>query len=135
MAASFDPTEACTDAKHQNSRVPDARLRRKFDGVRVETFEILTAPRVGELVEHADVVVGIAHRQYIEEVIPHIGSLLSTDLDEVVRSGEIVIIGTKSVAKAELAKLLSPGQVVVDLVNLDRSQRPDSPAAYQGICW
>jgi GDP-mannose 6-dehydrogenase len=76
-----------------------------------------------------------SNRQYIEEVIPHIGSLLSTDLDEVVRSGEIVIIGTKSVAKAELAKLLSPGQVVVDLVNLDRSQRPDSPAAYQGICW
>src|SRR5437762_7203274 len=69
-----------------------------------------------------------SNRQYIEEVIPHIGSLLSTDLDEVVRSGEIVIIGTKSVTKAELAKLLNPGQVVVDLVNLDRSQRPDSPA-------
>jgi len=76
-----------------------------------------------------------SNRQYIEEVIPHIGSLLSTDLDEVVRSGEIVIIGTKSVPKAELAKLLNPGQVVVDLVNLDRSQRPDSPATYQGICW
>jgi GDP-mannose 6-dehydrogenase len=76
-----------------------------------------------------------SNRQYIEEVIPHIGSLLSTDLEEVVRSGDIVIIGTKSVAKAELAKLLKAGQVVVDLVNLDRSQRPDSPAAYQGICW
>jgi GDP-mannose 6-dehydrogenase len=76
-----------------------------------------------------------SNRQYIEEVIPHIGSLLSTDLEEVVRSGDIVIIGTKSVAKAELAKLLRAGQVVVDLVNLDRSQRPDSPATYQGICW
>ena len=76
-----------------------------------------------------------SNRQYIEEVIPHIGSLLSTDLKEVVQSAEIVIIGTKSVAKTELAKLLRSGQVVVDLVNLDRSQRPDSPATYQGICW
>src|SRR5207247_583816 len=54
-----------------------------------------------------------SNRQYIEEVIPHIGSLLSTDFKEVVRSGEVVIIGTKSVAKAELVKLLNPGQVVV----------------------
>jgi GDP-mannose 6-dehydrogenase len=76
-----------------------------------------------------------SNRQYIEEVIPHIGSLLSTDFEEVVRSGEVVIIGTKSVSKTELAKLLRSGQVVVDLVNLDRSQRPDSPATYQGICW
>jgi GDP-mannose 6-dehydrogenase len=76
-----------------------------------------------------------SNRQYIEEVIPHIGSLLSTDLDEVVRSGDVVIIGTKSVGKGELTKLLKPGQVVVDLVNLDPSQRPESPATYEGICW
>ena len=76
-----------------------------------------------------------SNRQYIEEVIPHIGSLLSTDLDEVVRSGEIVIIGTKSAVMSELTKLLKPGQVVVDLVNLDPSQRPESPATYEGICW
>ena len=76
-----------------------------------------------------------SNRQYIEEVIPHIGSLLSTDLDEVVRSGEIVIIGTKSAVMSELTKLLKPGQVVVDLVNLDPSQRPESSATYEGICW
>ena len=66
-------------------------------------------------------------------MIPHIGSLLSTDLEEVVRSAEVVIIGTK-VDKNQLASYLSPGQVVVDLVNLDPSRRPESPA-YQGICW
>ena len=76
-----------------------------------------------------------SNRQYIEEVIPHIGSLLSTDFEEVVRSGEVVVIGTRSVAKAELTKLLKPGQLVVDLVNLDPSHRPESSATYQGICW
>src|SRR5438874_6467905 len=45
-----------------------------------------------------------SNRQYIEEVIPHIGSLLSADLAEVLRSAEIVIIGNKSVCKDELLK-------------------------------
>jgi GDP-mannose 6-dehydrogenase len=75
-----------------------------------------------------------SNRQYIEEVIPHIGSLLSTDMEEVVRGGEVVIIGTK-VDKQELSKLLRAGQIVFDLVNLDPSRRPMSAATYEGICW
>jgi GDP-mannose 6-dehydrogenase len=75
-----------------------------------------------------------SNRQYIEEVIPHIGSLLSTDLEQVVRAGEVVIIGTK-LDKSQLDGLLSPGQMVMDLVNLEPSRRPQSPASYQGICW
>jgi GDP-mannose 6-dehydrogenase len=76
-----------------------------------------------------------SNRQYIEEVIPHIGSLLSADLEDVVRSGEVVIIGTKSVDKSQLSGCLDPGQIVIDLVNLERSRRPDGGAGYEGICW
>ncbi|HXM60996.1 MAG TPA: UDP-glucose/GDP-mannose dehydrogenase family protein [Terriglobales bacterium] len=76
-----------------------------------------------------------SNRQYIEEVIPHIGSLLSADLEQVVRSAEVVIIGNKSVKKGQLSQYLQPSQLVLDLVNLDRSHRPDKPASYQGICW
>jgi len=76
-----------------------------------------------------------SNRQYIEEVIPHIGSLLSTDLEQVVRSAEVVIIGNKSATREQLSQYLQPGQVVLDLVNLDHSRRPDSLADYQGICW
>lgn len=76
-----------------------------------------------------------SNRQYIEEVIPHIGSLLSADLDDVVRSGEVVIVGTKSVDKSQLSSCLGPNQIVIDLVNLDRSRRPDGGAGYEGICW
>jgi GDP-mannose 6-dehydrogenase len=75
-----------------------------------------------------------SNRQYIEEVIPHIGSLLSADLEEVVSSGEVVIIGTK-LEKNQLANYLRPTQIVIDLVNLDVEKRPDKPASYQGICW
>lgn len=74
-----------------------------------------------------------SNRQYIEDVIPHIGSLLSADMPEVVKDAEVVIVGTK-VDKDELAKLLTPGQAVIDLVNLDPARRPQA-ASYQGICW
>jgi GDP-mannose 6-dehydrogenase len=76
-----------------------------------------------------------SNRQYIEEVIPHIGSLLSTDLEDVVRTGEVVIIGTRAADKGQLATCLSPGQIVIDLVNLDRSRRPEGASEYEGICW
>jgi GDP-mannose 6-dehydrogenase len=76
-----------------------------------------------------------SNRQYIEEVIPHIGALLSADLEAVVRFGEVVIVGTKSVDKSQLSGCLDPTQIVIDLVNLDRSRRPDSGAGYEGICW
>lgn len=76
-----------------------------------------------------------SNRQYIEEVIPHIGSLLSTDLKDVVQSAEVVIIGTKSADKNRLRELLTPNQVVIDLVNLKKSRRLDEHPGYDGICW
>jgi len=75
-----------------------------------------------------------SNRQYIEEVIPHIGSLLSADLEDVVRSGEVVIIATK-VAKDQLSACLRPEQIVIDLVNLASASRPAGDGAYHGICW
>jgi GDP-mannose 6-dehydrogenase len=75
-----------------------------------------------------------SNRQYIEEVIPHIGSLLSGDLETVVRSSEVVIIGNKSADRSRLEKCLTPAHLVIDLVNLDRSRRPGG-AQYEGICW
>jgi GDP-mannose 6-dehydrogenase len=74
-----------------------------------------------------------SNRQYIEDVIPHIGSLLSAEMPEVVRDAEVVIVATK-IEKDELAKLLTPSQMVIDLVNLDPARRPQA-ASYQGICW
>ena len=75
-----------------------------------------------------------SNRQYIEEVIPHIGSLLSDDLEDVLRWGEVVIIGNKSVSKEKLQRL-RPDQIVIDLVHLDKARRPGGTSAYEGICW
>jgi len=76
-----------------------------------------------------------SNRQYIEEVIPHIGSLLSSDLETVIKDAEVVIIGTRSADQAQLSAFLRGGQIVIDLINLDAMRRPKSAAAYEGICW
>jgi len=75
-----------------------------------------------------------SNRQYIEEVIPHIGSLLSSELESVVQSGEVVVIATK-LDKEQLARCLGRDQIVIDLVNLAAASRPAGGSSYQGICW
>src|SRR5580692_5930634 len=65
-----------------------------------------------------------SNRQYIEEVIPHVGSLLSTNLEQVLQRAEVVIIGTRGIDKSVLDSHLRPTHFVVDLVNLEKSKRP-----------
>lgn len=76
-----------------------------------------------------------SNRQYIEEVIPHIGSLLSSDLENVLKWGEVVVIGNKSAKSDELNKYLRKDQAVIDLVNLDKARRADAASSCEGICW
>jgi GDP-mannose 6-dehydrogenase len=76
-----------------------------------------------------------SNRQYIEEVIPHIGSVLSADLESVLSTAEVVILGNKSASKDKLARYLRPEQIVIDLVHLDRTRRPEGIQNYEGICW
>ena len=76
-----------------------------------------------------------SNRKYIEEVIPHIGSLLSTDFEAVVRAGEIVVVGVKLRDPQRLTRCLSSRQLVFDLVNLEPANRPTGGGSYQGICW
>lgn len=76
-----------------------------------------------------------SNRQFIEEVIPHIGALLCSSMQEVVAGAEVVLIGTKAGKKEKLSPYLRPDQIVIDLVNLEKTQRLDGPARYEGICW
>ena len=76
-----------------------------------------------------------SNQKFIEDVIPHIGSLLSSSLQEVVESSEIIVIGTSSARKDMLAPLLRPDHTIIDLVNLEKERRPGDAVSYQGICW
>lgn len=76
-----------------------------------------------------------SNRQFIEDVIPHIGSLLLPGVRDVVETAEVVVIGTRAVAKETLASCLRPEHVVIDLVNFKGNRQLDGPALYQGLCW
>jgi len=76
-----------------------------------------------------------SNREYIEHVIPHIGSMLNPSLEQVVRNSELVIVATRGVNRDALQVLLRANQTVIDLVNLEKSRRLGSSASYDGICW
>jgi len=76
-----------------------------------------------------------SNRQYIDEIIPHIGTLLSSDLEDVVRGAELVVVATRSVDLEHIFACLRSDQLVIDLVNLDQMSASESPAPYEGLCW
>jgi GDP-mannose 6-dehydrogenase len=75
-----------------------------------------------------------ANKRYIEESIPHIGSLMMSDVGGVVEHAEVLIVG---LATAEVRSLLAaraaPGQVRVDLVGLSAGNAASS--GWVGVCW
>ena len=76
-----------------------------------------------------------SNRQYIEEVIPHIGSLLCPDLEPVLQKAEVVVIGTSGLDQEAVRRNLRPDHIVIDLVSLEKARRISTSAAYEGICW
>jgi len=76
-----------------------------------------------------------SNRQFIEDEIPHIGSLLFNDLTEALQDAEVVLIGTKAIDEYALWSLLQPGQIVVDLVNAGKPEFAAKAEKAEGICW
>jgi GDP-mannose 6-dehydrogenase len=74
-----------------------------------------------------------ANRQFIEREIPHISSLMNSNLGEVVDGSELLIIGKHDPHFQILRDKLNNGRVVLDLVRLFDVQ--DNRNQYRGICW
>lgn len=76
------------------------------------------------------------NRQYIENTIPHIASLLCDTLPDLLRHADAVIIG-KSLPELKDSLTSAHNQIpIVDLVRLfPPDELPDSISQYQGICW
>jgi GDP-mannose 6-dehydrogenase len=74
-----------------------------------------------------------ANKQYIEREIPHISSLMRSNLDEVIEASDILIIGKKEQEFLPLAEKLNNGRVIVDLVRM--FEIDDKRSQYHGISW
>jgi GDP-mannose 6-dehydrogenase len=75
-----------------------------------------------------------ANKEYIEQQIPHLASLLRPTIDEVVRTSEVIVIGNQSPEFAEAITRTTTDQIVIDLVRLP-VYGSLMPADYRGICW
>jgi GDP-mannose 6-dehydrogenase len=75
-----------------------------------------------------------ANRRYIEETIPHVGSLMSDDLGALVDGSQVLIV---SLATDPVLRVLEargrPDHFILDLTNLPN--RGALPGTYRGICW
>jgi len=75
-----------------------------------------------------------ANRRYIEQELPHIGSLLGNDLEDVLAHAKVVVVGcAKHCAPERLARWARTGT----LIDLDRVPESVARAAatYRGISW
>ncbi len=75
-----------------------------------------------------------ANKRFIEETIPHIGSLMVNSCEEALAHGQVVLIGVggKAIVDA-LVRGLHKDHRVVDLVGLPRASLQCGD--YAGVCW
>ncbi|PTU75188.1 UDP binding domain-containing protein, partial [Pseudomonas mangrovi] len=73
-----------------------------------------------------------ANKEYIESKIPHVSSLLKSDLDEVVQSADIVVLGNGDSRFRAYAEQVPAGKQVIDLVGFMSGK---TAAGAEGICW
>ncbi len=75
-----------------------------------------------------------ANRRYIEQTIPHIGSLMRVGLEDVVRESDLLVVALADQDTADsLARCVREDQLVLDLVRLPN--RTALKCRYEGLCW
>ena len=75
-----------------------------------------------------------ANKEYINKQIPHLSSLLTESIDEVIEQSDVIVVGNGSPEFAGALTRTRPDQTVIDLFRLNVN-REDVPAEYTGICW
>jgi GDP-mannose 6-dehydrogenase len=75
-----------------------------------------------------------ANRRFIEESIPHIASVMTSDVAELVREADVLVVAsTTPEALAALQAHTRPDQLLLDVVGLP--DREAHHAQYRGVCW
>jgi GDP-mannose 6-dehydrogenase len=60
-----------------------------------------------------------SNRQFIEEYIPHIGTLLRSNIETILARAEIVILGTNALRREEIIERVRDGQYFMDVTRLE----------------
>jgi GDP-mannose 6-dehydrogenase len=75
-----------------------------------------------------------ANRRFIEEHVPHIGSLLTSDIEAVIASSDVLVVGLSNARIFEaLERHVRPEQTIVDLVRIPPARALRGNVL--GLCW
>jgi len=75
-----------------------------------------------------------ANRRFIEQHVPHIGSLIRSSLETVIAESDLLVVGMSNPdVAAALGRHVRTDQIVLDLVGLPT--REGLAGVYQGLCW
>ncbi|SES80670.1 GDP-mannose 6-dehydrogenase [Nitrosomonas marina] len=75
-----------------------------------------------------------ANKYFIETSIPHIGSLMTTDYENLLSTSEIIVVGISDPhLTTTLIESSRKEQIILDLVNM--KERDKLRATYIGMCW
>src|SRR6266446_189981 len=134
--------EAVLRTRRKKVGVLGLSFKAKTDDLRESPLVQLIKHLLGEgcqiLIWDRDVTLGRlvgSNRQYIEDEIPHIGSLLRNDLQEVVKGSEVIVVGTSAFEMDALQSALRPDHVVIDLVSPKRLSHFEDRAIMNGLSW
>ena len=72
------------------------------------------------------------NKEYIDSKIPHVSGLMNSDMEALVASSEILVLGNRDPAFEKALADRKPGTKVVDLVGFMKQISNDD---MQGICW
>jgi GDP-mannose 6-dehydrogenase len=74
-----------------------------------------------------------ANKRFIEQHVPHIGTLIAEDLDQVVSASDVLVVGMKDAGIFErLRRAVRRDHTIIDLANIGAR---DWPCAVEGLCW
>ena len=74
-----------------------------------------------------------ANKRFIEEHIPHLASLLTERVEDVVDTAPVVVVGYASAEFVPALKRMRADQLIIDLARI--GERDTFTASYDGICW
>ena len=75
-----------------------------------------------------------ANKDYINQQIPHLSSLLRDSIDEVLEKSDVIVVGNGAPEFGDALTRTRDDQVILDLVRVT-TERSQIPGDYRGICW
>jgi GDP-mannose 6-dehydrogenase len=76
-----------------------------------------------------------ANRTYIRQQLPHIGDLLTDDVNAVFDHGEVLIAGSREPKVVDAIARAGSDRFIIDLVRLPNAGQLRGAPNYQGIGW